>query len=270
MTVPLQSVFLVCLALFAAPLCRAADLEEIVRRGTETLKADWAADPNYAFIERDEVRKGDKITSKTYQVVYIDGSDYDLPLAVDGQPLAPDREKAEIEKLKNEIRRRNEETPEARRERIEKYKKQRDENEALVLDFPNAFNFEFLREETMNGYPSYVLAGMPRKRATPTLAAKVLSGMRGTVWLDKDDFHAVRVECDVIHPVPIYGVLAKVLPGTHIEFGMAPVTDSVWLIHNLSMELRVAKLFLKSTEVTRSTYSDNRLNDVVMKELLAK
>jgi hypothetical protein len=141
----------------------------------------------------------------------------------------------------------------------------------LVLDFPDAFNFELVREETMNGYPSYVLSGTPKKRTgSLRLAAKVLSGMKGTAWIDKENFHAVRVECDVMTPVPIYGILARVLLGTHIEFGMAPVTNSIWLISQLSMELRVAKLFFKSMEVTRSTYSDNRLNDLVVAKLLAK
>ena len=212
------------------------------------------------------------MTGKTSQVVYIAGSDYYLPMAIDDQPLPPDRENAELDKLKNEVERRKAESPEARRERIEKYKKERDENEALVLDFPNAFTFELVREETMNGYPAYVLSGLPKKRTGPlSLAAKVLSGMRGTVWLDKENFHAIRVECDVVTPVPVYGILAKVLPGTHIEFGMAPVTNSIWLISGLSMDLRVLKLLvIKSTQVTRSTYSDYRLNDLVVAELLAK
>jgi hypothetical protein len=253
------------------PSCRAADLQEIVRQATATLHADWSADPNFAYVERDEVRRGEKVTSKTSQVVYIDGSDYNLPLAINEQPLAPERESAELEKLKNEFRKRNAESPEARRQRIAKYKKERDENEALVLDFPEAFTFELTGEETINGYPAYVLTGEPKKRpGANTLAAKVLSGMRGTVWLDKRDFHAIRAACDVTTPVPIYGVLARVLPGTHIEFGMAPVTDSTWLIGALSMELKVSKLIFRSMEITRSTYSDYRLNDVVLKELLAK
>jgi hypothetical protein len=251
--------------------CRAADLQEIVRQATATLHADWAADPNYAYVERDEVQKSDKVTSKKFQVVYIAGSDYNLPVAINDQPLAPDRENAEIEKLKNEVRRRNAESPEARRQRIEKYTKQREENESLVLDFPNAFTFELVREETMNGYPAYVLSGMPKKRTGAlSRAAKVLSGMQGTVWIDKKDFHAIRVECDVMTPVPIYGILARVLPGTHIDFGMAPVTNSTWLIGELSMKLTISKLGFKSKEVTGSTYSDYRLNDLVLAELLSK
>jgi hypothetical protein len=254
----------VCLISLTLP-CRGADLDEIVSRGTATLKSDWAADADYAYVEKDEVEKGGKTTSKTSRVVYIDGSDYYLPLGIDGQP-----DKTELEKLKNEVRHRSAETPEARRDRIEKYKKQRDENEALVLDFPSAFTFELLREETIEGYPAWVLNGTPKKRTGKlTLAAKVLSGMRGTVWIDKENFHAVRVECDVVTPVPVYGILAKVLPGTHIEFGMAPVTDSTWLVGDLSMNLKVSKLGLfKSAQQTHSTYTNYRLNASVLADLL--
>ena len=260
-----------CLAgLLAPPCCRAADLEEIVRRATATLQSDWAADADYAYIERDEVQKNGTVTSRTSQVVYIAGSDYYLLLEIDGQPLGPDRKEMELEKLKREAQRRGTESADARRQRVEKYKKQRDENEALVLDFPHAFTYELVREEVMNGYPAYVLSGTPKKRTGPlTLAAKVLSGMQGTVWVDKENFHAIRVACDVITPVPVYGVLAKVLPGTHIEFGMAPaVTNSVWLVSQLTMDLRVLKLVFKSTRLTRSTYSDYRPNDLVVAELL--
>ncbi len=250
--------------------CNAADLQEIVSRGTATLQADWAADMDYAYVEKDEVLKGGKMTGKTSQVLYIDGSDYYMPLAVDDQPLSPDRKKEELEKLRNEVQRRNVETPAARQERIGKYKKQRDENEALVLDFPKAFHFELLREDTIEGYQAYVLSGTPKKRAGRlSLAAKVLSGMRGTVWVDKETFHAIRVECDVVTPVPIYGILARVLPGTHIEFAMAPVTGSTWLVSELSMKLAVSKLMLfKSQRVTRSTYTGYRLNALVIEELL--
>src|ERR1700691_5735272 len=188
-----------CLIFLTLP-CRGADLDEIVGRGTATLKSDWAADADYAYVEKDVVQKGDKTTSRISQVVYIDGSDYYLPLGIDGQP-----ENAELEKLKNEARHRDTESAEERRKCIEKYKKERDENEALILDFPNAFNFELLREETIDGHPAYVLSGTPKKRTgNLSLAAKVLSGI------------------------------------------------------------------FKSTQVTRSTYTNYRLNTLVLADLLSK
>ena len=248
-----------------------ADLQEIVRRGTAAIDADWAADPDYAYVERDETQKNGKLTSKTSQAVTMAGSDYYMTIALDDQPLPPDRQKVELQKLKNEFQRRNGEDPASRRRRIENYRKARDENGALLLDFPNAFIFELLREETMNGYPAYAFSATPKTRAgSLSRAAKVLAGMHGTIWIGKEQFHAIRVECSVVAPVPIYGMLARVLPGTRVEIEMAPVTDSIWLISRFSMTLNVSKLWFKSTQVTRSTYSDFRLNSVELDELLAK
>jgi outer membrane lipoprotein-sorting protein len=253
-------------------LCRGADLQEIVRKATATLDSDWARDPDYAYVERDETRKGESRTSRTSQVVMMAGSDYYLPLATNDQPLSPDWRKSELQKLKNEFQRRNAEDAAARQRRIDKYKKAREENGALLLDFPKAFTFEVVREESMNGFPAYVLSATPLKRTGPlSHAAKVLAGMQGTVWIDKENFHAIRGECYVVSPVPIYGILARVLPGTRVEIETAPVTQSTWLISKLSLSLTVSKFFwFQSTQVTISTYSDYRLNSEVLQELLAK
>jgi len=252
--------------------CLAADLSEIVGRATAALNSDWASDPLYACVERDEVQKGEKLTSKTFQVVMIDGSDYHLALAVDDQPLSPDHQKSELIKLKNEVQRRKSESPSARRARINAWKKQRDENGELLLDFPTALTFQLLGEETKNGHSAYVLSATPMQGIVPrTRAAKVLSGMQGKAWVEKDTLHPMFVECIVVTPVPVYGALARVLPGTQIEIKMTPVTDSIWLIDEVSTRLNVSKLHLfKSTAVTRSTYTQYRLNSLVVEELLSK
>lgn len=251
--------------------CQAEDIREIVRRGTAAIQSDWAADPEYAFVERDAVQKDQQISSKTSQVVTIAGSDYFMPLAVNDEPLPPERKKIELEKLKNEVLRRNSETPAARQHRIEKYKKQREENGALLLEFPNIFTFELVGEGTMNGHPAYILSATPHRRAEAvSRAAKVLSAMRGTVWIDKDTYHMIRADCHVFAPVPVFGPLARVLPGTHIRLQMSPVNEAIWLVDEFSMELTVSKMFLfKANQVTRSTYSDYRLNTVVLDQLLS-
>jgi hypothetical protein len=252
--------------------CRAADVSEIVQRATAALNSDWASDPLYACVERDEVQNGDKLSSKTFEVVMIDGSDYHLALAVDDQPLSPDRQDAELVKLKNEMRRRESESPSARRARINAWKKQRDENGELLLDFPTVLTFQLLGEETKNGHSAYVLAATPMQGiVVRTRAAKVLSGIQGKAWVEKDTLHPMLVECTVVTPVPVYGALASVLPGTQIEIKMTPVTDSIWLIDEVSTKLNVSKLHLfKSTVVRRSTYTQYRLNSSVVEELLSK
>ena len=252
--------------------CRAANLGEIVQRATAALNSDWASDPLYACVERDEVQKGDKLTSRTFEVVMIDGSDYHLLLAVDDRPLPPDRRRAELLKFQKEVERRKNESPSARRARIDAWKKKRDENGELLLDFPTALTFQLMGEETRSGHPAYVLAANPKPGIVPsTRAAKVLAGMQGKAWVEKDTLHPMLVECTVVTPVPVYGPLASVLPGTEIEIRMTPVSDSTWLIDEVSMRLNVAKLHVfKSTTVTRSTYTQYRPNSTVVEELLSK
>ena len=258
--------------LFCVPLCKAADLQEIIRRATAVIQTDWAADPDYAYVQREEFQKNGQPASKTTRVVMLDGSDYSLPLAVNDEPLSPDAMHKELTRLKAELQRRQQESPSARGQRVEKFKKQEEENGALLLDAPNAFTFELLREETRDGHPAYVLSATPNKRSGPmSRSLKVLSGMHVTLWIEKDTFHVLRGEAEAVNAVPVYGILAKVLPGTHIAIRLAPVTDSVWLIGELSLNLNVSKLFMfKSTENTRTTYTDYRPNDAELKELLAQ
>jgi hypothetical protein len=263
-------------ALFAFCLAgrpsEAADLNEIVRRAAEALKADWAADPSYACLERDETQKHGKSASKTFEVVMIDGSDYHLPVANDDQPVTPDRRKAELLRMKQEIERRRNESPSARRLRIESWKKQRDEDGEILLDFPGALDFQLIGEELKNGHPAYVLSATPKPGIVPaTRAAKVLTGIRGKAWVEKENLHPMAVECTVIRAVPVYGPLASVLPGTDIEITMDRVADATWLIDLVSMKLNLSKLHLvNSSTITRSSYTKYRPNADELRDLLAE
>lgn len=266
-----RAVIVWCLA-FSWHLCRAEDVSQIVERATATLKSDWAADPSYACIERDEALKNGKLTSKTFEVVMIDGSDYHFPLAIDDEPLSPARRKAELIRLKNEIERRRSESPSARRSRIEAWEKQRDENGELLLDFPTSLKFHLEGEEMKDGHSAYVLSATPRADVVATTrAAKVLTGIQGRAWVEKQTLHPMGVQCTVVKAVPVYGALASVLPGTEIEIGMTKVTESVWLIDRVSMKLNVAKLHMfKSSSSTRSTYTHYQPNSVALEELLSE
>lgn len=252
--------------------CRAADLNEIVRRAAEALKADWTADPSYACLERDETQKHGKSSSKTFEVIMIDGSEYRLPVANDDRPLPPDRHDAELLKLRQEMERRHNESQSARRSRIEAWKKQRDGNGEILLDFPSALDFQFIGEESKNGYPAYVLSAMPKPGIVAvTRASKVLTGIKGRAWVEKENFHPIAVECTVMRPVPVYGPLASVLPGTDIQITMDRVADATWLIDLVSMKLNISKLHLvNSSTITRSTYTRYRPNADEIRDLLAE
>src|SRR5436190_5563828 len=94
--------------------------------------------------------------------------------------------------------------------------------------------------------------------------------MRGRVWIDKDDYHWVRAEASVVAPVSIFGIFVRVLPGTHMEIEMAPVTDSTWLVRQFSMTLALSKFWFHSTQATSSTYSSYSPNGPVLDGLLSR
>src|SRR5581483_3131137 len=116
-----------------------------------------------------------------------------------------------------------------RQSRIEAWKKKHDESGELLLDFPGVLTFQFNGEGVADGHPSYVLAATPTPGVVAaTRAAKVLTGVEGKVWVEKETMHPIKIECSVIRPVPVYGVLASVLPGTDIGITMTQVTPEVW------------------------------------------
>ena len=73
----------------------------------------------------------------------------------------------------------------------------------------------------------------------------------------------------MVAPVSIYGIFARVLPGTRMELRMQRITDSLWLVSRFSMDLVLSKFWLHATQRTVSTYSDYRRNKTVLDELLS-
>src|SRR5579883_2823988 len=92
------------------------DTKALVQRSVKMTEADWAKAPQFRFRERDVTAQG----TRTYEVVMIDGSQYNKLVARNDQPLSPDEQKREEEKLQAEITRRQQESPEQRARRIAK------------------------------------------------------------------------------------------------------------------------------------------------------
>jgi len=246
------------------------DVQDIVDRAARTMQEDWSAAPGFAFIQRDLTTSKGITTRKTHQVFMIDGSDYYMPAAIDDQPLPADRQKLELQALRNEVERRSRETPEQTQRRSEQYRKMREQNGVLIREFTQAFDFTFAGEETINGHASYVLGAKPKPGyRPPNRTAKILTGMQGRLWIDKETFHWVKAEATVLKSVSVFGLFARVSPGTKMELEMTPVTDSVWLISRFAVDLKVSILWWSSTKASESTFSGYRPAAAALAEELA-
>ena len=188
--------------------------------------------PQYNYFERNVEDHG----TKAYQVLMILGSPYRRPVAVNGVPLtAEDREK-EQSKLDEAVAKRRAESGEQREQRLAEYRKERHRNHRLIEEPTKAFVFKLSGEATVDAHQVYILSATPRPGyRPPDKETEVLTGMRGTLWIDEATFRWVKVQADVIHPVSIEGFLAKVEPGTRFELEKTPVSGAVWLPSHFSV-----------------------------------
>ena len=240
----------------------AIDVPQIISRSVEATENNFKEAPKYTFIEHDIVSKKDGPKSeKTYEVLFIDGSPYDKPTAIENRPLSPEEQKAEDKKLRDEVYKREHESVQERARRIAKYQKGQAQNQELMRDMAEAFRFRLVKEERLDGRDVYQFEATPKPGYVPrNRESRVLLGMKGTLWVDKDTDQWVKVVAQVVKPVSFYGFLAKVGPGTRFELEQEPVTGKVWLPKHFSVQVYASALgFLNENSTDDETYRNYRL-----------
>jgi hypothetical protein len=236
-----------CALLANSALLRAQpiDVRTIVQRSVAANQADWRAAPDYDYFERDRDSSGG---TKTYRVHMILGSPYQQLVRVNGEPLPADQQGEEQRKLEETIAQRRSESPEERAQRVAEYEKERKRDQLMLDQLSVAFNFTFAGERNLGSRRVYVLRAIPRPGYNPpNRDTQVLTGMKGTLWIDTSTFQWVKVQAQVIQPVSIVGFLAEVEPGTHFELDYAPVEDGIWLPTRYVMKSKARVLFFFTT-----------------------
>ena len=211
------------------------------------------------IIERDVESKRHATPSvKSYQVLMIDGSQYNRLIAIDDRPLSAGEQAEEENKLRAEVLKRGRESDRERNKRIAKYLKERDQNHAMLKEMVDAFDFRLAGEAKVDGHDCWMLAAQPRPGYQPkNRETKVLSGMRGSLWIDKSQNQWVRVEAEVTRPVSLYGIIAKVGPGTRFFLEQAPVAGNLWLPTHFSVSVKASALgFINENSTDDETYRD--------------
>lgn len=242
-----------------------SNVSEIVRKSVAANTADWNAQPQYSHRERETKGKVDGNghtepgPSKTYETSMLLGSPYSRLIEIDGEPLSRQQQEQEQSKFDAEAARRRSESASERSARIAKYQAGRAEEHMLMQQMTHAFTFTLAGEQRVGGVDCYVLDARPNPAYNPPVEkARVLLGMKGRLWIDKERFHWVKVQAEVVNPVPFGLFVAKVKQGTRFELEQAPAGD-VWLPKHFSESVN-ATVFgfygVRSTE--DDLYSDYR------------
>jgi hypothetical protein len=235
------------------------DAPEIVQRSVQNTNADWAAAPQFHYIERDVITKGGKRTEQTYRVFLIEGSPYHQLIAIDGQELSSSQAADQQRRLRQEINRRQKETPAQRTKRIAAYRNQRRQDHELMQQMAKAFRFQLTGQDMVNGRRCYVLQATPLAGYVPTSRdTKVLKGMRGTMWIDTEQYQWVKVHAEVFRPVAFGLFIAHVEPGTEFTLEHEPIEGNIWLPSHFTTRVRANVLFFSRRSTEDDTFTDYR------------
>jgi len=177
----------------------------------------------------EELRSNGSIESREqreYDVYHFDSGMFQKLRSRNGMPL-PERE----------VKRQD--------ERFEKFRSQKPrkrsaaDQEKVLNDMINAFDFKILRREIRNDRSTLVIAFKPKKDAKlETMAARmVFTKVEGTAWVDETDAQLARIEMQFIDDVKIgWGLVASISKNTRMTREWRKLNNEVWVPrHNESV-----------------------------------
>lgn len=255
--------------IFAIPVVLAAnaaavDVPSLIKASVAATQRNFNESDSFSFVERDVERKLDASgaaksqTVKTYEVTMIDGSPYNRLIKVNDRPLAPDAERNERRKMEAEQKHRRAQSQSDRAKRIARYRREHEQDRAMLKEMAEAFNYTLVGQEIVKGRPAYVLEAAPKPGYVPkSRDTKVLPAMRGKLWIDQADKQWVRVEAEVIRPVSFYAV-ASVGPGTRFIYEQAPVNAGLWMPSHFEVRVNSSVFWMARNSSTDESYSNYR------------
>jgi hypothetical protein len=84
----------------------------------------------------------------------------------------------------------------------------------------------------------------------PTLESRILTGIRGEIWIDPTDLRVVRIEGHLFRGVDYgWGILGTLYPGGTIRIDQATTPECGWQLSHLTLNMTGKELMLKSLRV---------------------
>jgi len=252
------------LAIACVAAAQTPDAHEIVRRSVRANEENWKVARNYTFLERTEDRRLDaagKVKSKevkTYDVTLLEGSPYERLVERDDRTLPAAEEKKEQDKLQKSIAERMKETPAQRERRIAEYEKRRQREQETMREVEEAFDFKIAGEDRIEGHEAWIVEASPRRDYhARSRDAKILPHVRGRLWIDKQTYHWVKLDAEVIDPISRGLFLLRLDKGAHIAVDETRVNGEVWLPRWISITASARLGLIKQLRVQQETTYKN-------------
>jgi hypothetical protein len=219
---------------------------------------------DYTYVERVEQHKLDghgqvkKVESTTSEILQIYGEQVERQIEKNDKALPEPEAKKEEEKLQKIIDKRKHESEDDRRKRLEKEDKAREENRKFVLEVADAFNFQLVGSEVVDGFDTWVLDAEPRPGYEPKQrASKLLTKFKGRMWIDQREAQLVKLDMTAIDTLTFGFIVARIHKGTHIVLEQTKINDEVWLPKHVAVHIDVRVALFKNFDADIDvTYRD--------------
>jgi hypothetical protein len=238
----------------------AQDATEIIRRSVDRDAYNYERLKNYTFLERTEERRYDrngnqKFTEiETYEILILVGRPYGRLVERDDKPLSAKDTNKEQQKLDKELesRRRESERDQANQD------KDHAEQRRFLREVPDAFNLTLKGSEELSGRPVWVIDAQPKVGYRPKAKrADLLTKIRGTIWVDQQDYQWVKADVEVIDAISVGLGLLRIAPGGSLGFEQVRVNDEVWLPSRVKVVADARLVYLKKLRAELDvTYRD--------------
>lgn len=194
----------------------------------------------YTYRFRDEVRNLDgsgRITarhSKVIEIIYFAGKRYEHLVEKDGKKLNPDEQRREDRKMSEAAAAAGKLSEPQKAERLQKIDREREHDSEFLELIPAAYDLTLKPEIFLNSRRTYVISATP-KPGYKGKYAKPFSKMKGTLFIDEQDFTLARLEAEVLDKISIGLFLARLSEGTRVTFEQLRVNNEVWLPKSVSV-----------------------------------
>jgi hypothetical protein len=220
----------------ASALLGQTDAREVIRRAVAADERNWKLARNYTFSERVNLKYLDSqgvVKSqevRMHDVMLLDGSPYRRLVARDDLPLPPAEERMEQDKLARSIAERRDQTAAQRAQRVTEYDRRPEWLREAWRELPEAFDFRLVAEDMKDGHSLYVIEATPRPGYQPrSRTSNILAHLRGKLWVDRQDYHLLKAEVEVVDTISMGLFLVRVAKGSRAAFEQTFVNEEVWL-----------------------------------------
>jgi hypothetical protein len=281
MEIPLQTRVLLLILASATALLGQSDARDVIRRAVAADERNWKVARNYNFSERVNLRYLDsqgRVKSQEisiHDVMLLDGSPYRRLVARDDRPLPPGEETKEQEKLARGIAERREETAAQREQRLAEYDRRPEWQREAWRELPEAFDFRLAAEEVWDGHSLHVIEATPRQGYQPrSRTAKLLAHLQGKLWVDRQDYHLVKAEVEVVDTISVGLFLVRVAKGSRAVFEQTLVNSEVWLPRQVrafvSARLGLLKMLRIEQEISYSRCREFQTDSPIISQIRAR